>query len=87
MSLDKRTRLERIEIVGEWNFLQCLEVTEILENDVVISSSNHRYVVYPGSDTSNLDPKVVAVANLLHTPDLVEEYKKLTEQSPEQPPE
>lgn len=64
MSLLKRILIDKIEIL-ETDCIQVRQRTDIIENDNVLSSSFVRWVLNPGADLSEQDPKVVAVANAI----------------------
>ena len=70
MTLTKQTIIDKIEIVGQFNALQIRQAKQILEDDKVISSSFHRYVLQPDSDISAEDEKIQAVANAVWTDDV-----------------
>ena len=62
MALEKQVVIDRIEIV-EKDIIQVRRVTRILEDNTVISEAYDRWVLNPGQDVSDQDPKVQAVAN------------------------
>lgn len=68
MSLIKKVSIDKIEVL-ENDLIQVREITRIIENDIVLSSSYNRWVLSPESDLSNQDPKVVAVANAVWSKD------------------
>lgn len=72
MELSKQTKIDKYEIVSEFKIIQVREVTEIIEDGTVISSSYNRYMVTPATDTSKLPKEIQDMAALLHT----EEIKK-----------
>lgn len=49
--------------------------TTILEDNVVVSSSYHRHTLPPGSDLADQDAKVVAIANAVWTPEVIQAYQ------------
>ena len=88
MSLEKQTTTDKIEIVGPHKQIQVRVATNIIEDGKIISSSYHRHVVAPGDDLTNESDDVRAVAELLHTPELIEQYKSLnTELAPQEEPQ
>jgi hypothetical protein len=74
MALTKETIVDKIEVL-ENGTLQVRTATRVLEDGEVLSSSFHRHVLAPGADTTNEDAKVVAIANAVHTPEVVDAYK------------
>ncbi len=61
MALTKEIVIDKIEVL-ESNAIQVRQVTRVLEDGEVLSSSYHRHVLQPGADLTNEDPKVVAIA-------------------------
>ena len=76
MALTKQTVVDKIEVL-ENGTLQVRSVTRVLEDGEVLSSSFHRHTLAPGSDTSNEDAKVVAIANATWTADVVTAYNDM----------
>ena len=56
--------------------LQVKEVTRIIEDGVVISSSNHRRVVAPDDDTSLETGHVKKAADAFHDAETIAKYKE-----------
>jgi hypothetical protein len=67
MAITKRTEVDKMEILIDGE-VQVRTATIIEEDGVELSRSFHRHVVEPDSDTTNEDPRVISVANSLHTP-------------------
>lgn len=64
MSLSKSTKLDKVEFVEDSKVLQVRERVDVIENDIIISSSYSRYVysVQPIEDLPiNLQPYVTGV--------------------------
>ena len=76
MALTKQTVVDKIEVL-ENGTLQVRSATRVLEDGEVLSSSFHRHTLAPGSDTSNEDAKVVAIANATWTADVVTAYNDM----------
>jgi len=76
MALTKETVVDKIEVL-ENSTLQVRTATRVLEDGEVLSSSFHRHTLAPGSDTSNEDAKVVAIANATWTADVVTAYNDM----------
>ena len=55
--------------------LQIRRSRRIFDDGVQIAEQYHRHVVAPGDDVSGEDPRVRAVATLLHTPAVIAAYK------------
>ncbi len=62
MALSKEKIVDKIEII-ENNNIQVREAIRIIEDGEILSENYHRYVISPGDDISNEDPKVQAIAN------------------------
>jgi len=73
MALTKETVVDKIEVL-ENGTLQVRTATRVLEDGEVLSSSFHRHALTPGSDTTDEDAKVVAIANATWTTDVVTAY-------------
>jgi len=71
--LEKRTTLDRIEIVPATKSIQIrqkMSIVEIAEqdsNEIELSFLYHRYVLNPGDDLSNEDLSVQAIATTVWT--------------------
>jgi hypothetical protein len=76
MALTKETVVDKVEVL-ENGTLQVRSATRVLEDGEVLSSSFHRHTLAPGSDTSNEDAKVVAIANATWTADVVTAYNDM----------
>jgi hypothetical protein len=72
--LEKIVSVDLIEIV-ENSCIQVRTKTAILEDGVEISSKFHRHVVAPGDDYSDEDDKVLAIASVIHTDEVIAAYK------------
>ena len=72
--------LEKKIIVGlisimEDKRLQVREDTVVLEDGVELSRTYTRYVMMPGDSIDNKPPEVIALANFLWTPEVIEAWK------------
>lgn len=83
MSLSKTQVVDSIDVTKN-NFVQVRTKTSIMENGVEISSTFHRHTVAPGECSSKEDAKVQAICAVVHTADVIADYKaeqaKLAEQ-------
>ena len=70
MAITKETKIEKIEVVGEYKAVQVATDTVIKEDGTEISRSRHRHVVHPDDDISGEDAEVQAVANAVWTDDI-----------------
>lgn len=78
MSLEKTQVVDQIEVVNNM-FVQVRTRITVLENGNPVASSLHRHVVNPGDDYSAEDAQVQSVCALIHTPDVIAQYKAMTE--------
>lgn len=74
MALTKETVIDKIEVLKDGT-LQVRSAIQALEDGEVLSSSFHRHVLHPGADITNADAKVVAIADIVWTADVVNDYK------------
>jgi hypothetical protein len=75
MALTKQSIVDRIEVVGPYSHLQVRVCERVLEDGEVIAEKFHRHIITPGADTSGEDPRVQAIAGILHTPEVVSAYQ------------
>jgi hypothetical protein len=85
MAITKETKIEKIEIVGEYKAVQVATDTVIKEDGVEISRSRHRHVLECGTlndsdalvdtDISAEATEVQAVANAVWTDDVKTAWK------------
>jgi hypothetical protein len=76
MALTKETVTDKIEVL-ENGTLQVRTATRVLEDGEVLSSSFHRHTLAPGTDTTNEDVKVVAIANATWTAGVITAYNDM----------
>lgn len=74
MSLSETKTTDKIEVT-ETNIIQVREAIRILRDGELIAQNFHRFTVVPGQDTAGMDPKVVAVCAVIHTPEVVAAYE------------
>ena len=55
MALTKEVKYDRVEIVGDYQLVQCREATIVKEDGVELSRSYHRHVLTPSSCHKNED--------------------------------
>jgi hypothetical protein len=63
-TLTKKIVIDKIEVLEDCQ-LQVRQKTAIMEDNVELSSSYQRWVLTPGQEIFDQDPKVQAVANAL----------------------
>jgi len=67
--------------ITEFGHIQVRRITRIMENGEEISKSYHRNVVSPGESTEGKDARTVAIASVIHTPEVIAAYTKNLEQA------
>jgi len=75
MALQKVISEDKIEIVGDFKILQIRTKTAVLEDGVELSSSFHRHTIAPGDDVSGESAEVQAIANAVHTAEVIAAYQ------------
>tara|TARA_R110000772_G_scaffold257115_1_gene373825 strand:- start:51 stop:311 length:261 start_codon:yes stop_codon:yes gene_type:complete len=71
MALTKHVSQDKIEIVGEFKYVQVRTCTKVLEDGIELSSGFHRHVVSAGDDYSEESAEVQAICVVVHTADVV----------------
>ena len=74
MALTETTKVDQIEIT-ENNHIQVRIATIIEKDGTELTRNFHRCSFYPGSDVSNEDPKVQAIANAIWTEEVIAAYQ------------
>ena len=81
MAITKETKIEKIEVVGEYKAVQVATDTIIKEDGAEISRSRHRHVLHSDMDISGEDAEVQAVANAVWTDSVKAAWKTFKENS------
>ena len=76
MALTKETKVDKIEIVGDYKHVQVRTATVVSEDGVELSRSYHRHVIAPGGDISGEDPQVQAICQAVHTDAVIQAYEQ-----------
>ena len=74
MALTETTKIDRIEVVNNWN-VQIRQATVIERDGEFVSSSFHRWVLTPDMDISNQEQKVQDIANAAWTDEVKTAYE------------
>jgi hypothetical protein len=77
MPLAKETKVDQITIT-ENGIVLYRQITKILEDDQVISTSYHRNSLTPGSSLTDIPSDVANVCNLIWTETVIEKFKEST---------
>jgi len=83
MSLEKIIKTERIEIHGEYNFIQVSTATIINEGNEQLSKKIHIHTLQPDSEISAEDAEVQSVCNAVWTDEVKAAYAKHIEEQNE----
>lgn len=75
MSLSKQTIVDQITVT-ENNTILFREVTRIIEDGNVISQTYHRSILTPDRDLSDVPEQVVAICNVVWTPEVIAAYQE-----------
>jgi len=67
MAIIKKVKVDKIEIVGDFDVVQVRERTSFIEDGEEVSASFHRITYSPVSNISGASVKVQNICNLLHT--------------------
>ncbi len=70
----KNNIVDQINVL-ELGQIQVRTITKIMEDGVEISRTYIRHVLAPGDDLSGEDSRVVAVANVVWTPEVIAAYQ------------
>jgi len=74
MTLTEKTIVDKIEII-ENNSIQVRTATIIEKDGTELTRTFHRHVVTPGTDISNENPKVQAIATAIWTEEIIAAYQ------------
>jgi hypothetical protein len=81
MALTERQEIDKVEVVGQFNFVQYRTATIIERDGIEIGRSNHRAIVAPGDDHTSLDSKVRAICEVVHTSDIIQAYQQAQQEA------
>tara|TARA_R100000742_G_C4266122_1_gene84214 strand:- start:26 stop:265 length:240 start_codon:yes stop_codon:yes gene_type:complete len=70
MALTKETKVEKIEVVGEYKAVQIATDTIVKEDNVELSRSRSRRVLHPNDDISGESTEIKNVCNAVWTDDV-----------------
>ena len=74
MALTKTTNIDQITVT-ENGIVLYREATRVIEDGVEISKTYHRTSLAPASDLTNVPDNVVAIANVVWTPEVIAAYQ------------
>jgi hypothetical protein len=74
MSLEKQTKIDRIEVV-ENGIVQVRQATIITEDGNQISRTYHRWCIAPNEDYSTQEQQVQDICKVTHTPEVIAAFQ------------
>jgi len=74
MALTESTKIDQIEVVGDWN-IQVRQATIIERDGEFVSRTFHRWVLTPDMDISDQEQKVKDIANAAWTDEVKAAYE------------
>lgn len=80
MTLTEQTVISAITVLEDGQ-LQIRRSRRVFDGAEMLAEQYHRYVLAPGDDVTQEDPRVRAVATLLHTPAVIAAYKAAQERN------
>ena len=73
--ITKETAVDQITVT-ENGIVLYREVTRIMEDDTELTKTYHRTSLTPGQDLTGQPEKVVAICNVVWTPEVIENFMK-----------
>lgn len=81
MALTKEITEDKIEVVGEWKYVQVRTATILKEDGVEINRSFHRHTLKCTDDISGQSTEVQAICNSVWTDELKATFQELQDNS------
>ena len=72
--IEKIILIDQIEVT-ELGHIQVRQATKIVEDGKELSRVFHRHVLSPNDSLEGQDPKVIAIANAIWTPEVIATYQ------------
>ena len=69
-------KVDKIEVVSDYKIIQVRTATIVKKDGEEVARSYHRHIVQPGQDLSAEDSTVVAIANAVHTPEIIAAFEE-----------
>ena len=76
MAITKEVTIDQITVT-ENGIVLYREATRIMEDGVAITKTYHRSSLTPAQDLTNVPEKVVAICNMVWTPEVIAAYQNL----------
>ena len=74
MAITKETQIGKIEVVGQYKFVQVRTDTVVMEDGTELSRKYHRHALSPDTDISAENTEVQAVCNAVWTDEVKAAY-------------
>lgn len=81
MTLEKQTIIDKIEVLADGQ-IQIRSANLIFENGIEISKTYHRHVIAPGDYIEQEDARVISIANVVWTDEVIEAYQNRVSELP-----
>ena len=69
-------KVDKIEVVSDYKIIQVRTATIVKKDGEEVARSYHRHIVQPGQNLSGEDETVVAIANAVHTPEIIAAFEE-----------
>ena len=76
MALEEKSVVDKIEVLFNGS-IQVRRRDQVLKDGTEIAATYHRHVLSPGDDLTYQDPRVVAIANVTWTEEVIAAYQEL----------
>ena len=78
MALSEDTVVDSIDVLLDGQ-IQVRSANRVFRDGIEISKAYHRHVVSPGDNLDNEDPRVKAIGEAMHTPEVIAAFKAAQE--------
>ena len=75
MSITKETSIDQITVT-ENGIILYREATRIIEDGNILTQTYHRSSLFPGQDLTDVPDNVIAIANVVWTPEVIAAYQE-----------
>lgn len=75
MALEERSVVDKVEVLLNGT-IQIRRRDQILRDGEEVTATYHRHVISPGDNLDSEDPRVVAIANSVWTPEVIQEFQQ-----------
>ena len=75
MALEEKSVVDKIEVLFNGS-IQVRRRDQVLKDGTEIAATYHRHVLVPGDNLTDQDPRVVAIANVTWTEEVIAAYQE-----------